>query len=92
MEKKQLSVGQIVLLVALFVVLVIAVIWGSVMWEANSGAPMSGHGWTALVLGTVFSLVIGCGLMALMFYSSRSGHDIVATLPLEAYSQKTRAP
>jgi hypothetical protein len=26
-------------------------------------------------LGIVFSLVIGCGLMALMFYSSRHGYD-----------------
>ena len=36
------------------------------------------HGWIALGLGTVFSLLIGCGLMVLMFYSSRSGHDEVA--------------
>jgi hypothetical protein len=40
---------------------------------------MSKHGWIALGLGTLFSLVIGCGLMALMFFSSRSGHDEVAT-------------
>ena len=40
---------------------------------------MSKHGWIALGLGTFFSLVIGCGLMALMFYSSRSGHDEAAT-------------
>jgi hypothetical protein len=39
---------------------------------------MSKHGWIALGLGTVFSLVIGCGLMALMFFSSRSGHDEAA--------------
>ena len=29
----------------------------------------------AMILGIVFSLVIGCGLMALMFYSSRHGYD-----------------
>jgi hypothetical protein len=40
---------------------------------------MSKHGWIALGLGTVFSLVTGCGLMALMFFSSRSGHDAAAT-------------
>jgi hypothetical protein len=34
--------------------------------------------WITLGLGTFFSLVIGCGLMALMFFSSRSGHDEVA--------------
>lgn len=26
-------------------------------------------------LGIVFSLVVGCGLMALVFYSSRHGYD-----------------
>ena len=39
-------------------------------WTATD-ARMSGHGWTALVLGVVFSLLVGCGLMALMFFSSR---------------------
>jgi hypothetical protein len=33
------------------------------------------HGWIALALGVVFSIVVGCGLMALMFYSSRRGYD-----------------
>ena len=39
-----------------------------------------GHteGWIALGLGTFFSLLVGCGLMALMFFSSRSGHDDAA--------------
>jgi hypothetical protein len=40
---------------------------------------MSVHGWIALGLGTFFSLVIGCGLMALMFFSSRSGYDDAAS-------------
>jgi hypothetical protein len=26
-------------------------------------------------LGVVFSVVVGCGLMALVFYSSRRGYD-----------------
>jgi hypothetical protein len=39
---------------------------------------MSKHGWIAMGLGTFFSVVIGCGLMALMFYSSRTGHDDAA--------------
>ena len=30
---------------------------------------------TEMALGVVFSLVVGCGLMALVFYSSRSGYD-----------------
>jgi hypothetical protein len=36
---------------------------------------MSVHGWVALVLGVVFSVLVGCGLMGLMFYSSRRGYD-----------------
>ena len=32
-------------------------------------------GYVAMTLGVVFSLVIGCGLMALVFYSSRHGYD-----------------
>jgi heme/copper-type cytochrome/quinol oxidase subunit 2 len=38
-------------------------------------AEMSIHGWIALSLGIVFSLVIGLGLMALVFFSARRGYD-----------------
>lgn len=33
------------------------------------------HGWIAMALGTILSLVVGGGLMALVFYSSRHGYD-----------------
>ena len=32
-------------------------------------------GWVAMGLGIFFSLVLGAGLMGLMFYSSRHGYD-----------------
>jgi hypothetical protein len=38
-------------------------------------AVMSVHGWIALTLGVLFSIILGCGLMALVFYSSRRGYD-----------------
>ena len=38
-------------------------------------AQMSVHGYIALVLGVVFSTIIGGGLMALAFYSNRKGYD-----------------
>lgn len=41
-------------------------------WDASA---MSIHGWIALGLGTVVSLVVGGGLMALVFYSARKGYD-----------------
>ena len=36
---------------------------------------MPAAGYVAMTLGIVFSLVVGCGLMALLFYSSRHGYD-----------------
>ena len=48
------------------------------VWNASGNVVMDKHGWIALGLGTFFSLVIGCGPMALMFFSSRSDHDDAA--------------
>ena len=75
--RQRLSIGQIILLIALFGMLVLAVIWASFVWNTGENV-MDKHGWIALGLGAFFSLLIGCGLMALMFFSSRSGHDDVA--------------
>lgn len=41
-------------------------------WDASA---MSIHGWIALTLGTVLSLALGGGLMALVFHSARKGYD-----------------
>jgi hypothetical protein len=46
--------------------------WG---WEQTAGTEMGFHGWLAMILGIVFTIAIGCGLMGLMFYSSRYGYD-----------------
>jgi hypothetical protein len=75
---KRLGIGQILVLAALVVILIITAVWAISVWTAAGDAVMSVHGWIALGLGTFFSLLIGCGLMALMFFSSRSGHDEIA--------------
>ncbi len=36
---------------------------------------MPREGWIALTLGVVFPLIVGIGLMVLLFYSSRKGYD-----------------
>lgn len=41
-------------------------------WDASA---MSIHGWIALGAGTALSLIVGIGLMALVFYSARKGYD-----------------
>ena len=44
-------------------------------WAALPGVRIPPIGWLFLVLGVVFTLAIGGGLMALLFYSSRKGKD-----------------
>ncbi|SDJ48606.1 MULTISPECIES: hypothetical protein [Bradyrhizobium] len=78
-RRVKLSGSQFLLLGTLCAILLITVIWAVTVWTSSNDVPMSKDGWIALGLGTFFSLVIGCGLMALMFYSSRSGHDEAAT-------------
>jgi len=63
------------LVVALLVILAAALWFAASAWLFVGGAPMPPAGYVAMVLGIVFSLLIGCGLMALLFYSSRHGYD-----------------
>lgn len=44
-------------------------------WSAFGGPPIPGFGYLAFIGGAFFSLVIGCGLIALMFYSHSHGYD-----------------
>ena len=69
------TVGITAMLAALLVILVAAAWFASRAWTAVSGPPMPTAGYVAMILGIVFSLVVGCGLMALLFYSNRYGYD-----------------
>ncbi|HJZ32268.1 MAG TPA: hypothetical protein VKF35_14225 [Hyphomicrobiaceae bacterium] len=64
----------ILVFVVLLALLALALTFMVTTWQ-QSQAHMSIHGWIALGLGVFFSIVVGCGLMALMFYSSRRGYD-----------------
>jgi sterol desaturase/sphingolipid hydroxylase (fatty acid hydroxylase superfamily) len=70
------TVLVIVGLLALLGVTVGWAIWG---WQQTAGTAMGFHGWLAMILGVVFTVIVGCGLMGLMFYSSRYGYDQRAT-------------
>ena len=67
--------GRAALLLAMAVLLGGAGIWAGWVWVSLGDAEISVHGTAALVLGVVFSLIVGCGLMALVFFSSRRGYD-----------------
>jgi hypothetical protein len=85
---KNMSRGNIFLLAILLFLFGLTGIWMVAAWNSAGDVEMSRHGWIAMGLGTVFSIVIGCGLMALMFYSSRSGHDDAA----DPFRRKPRPP
>ena len=52
-----------------------ALFGAATVWTSIGDSPLSGHGIAALVLGVLASLALGMGLMFLVFYSSRHGHD-----------------
>ena len=72
---QRINMGQAIVLAILAVLLIGTGFLAMSTWNATAGVEMSMHGWIALGLGTFFSLVVGCGLMALVFYSSRYGYD-----------------
>ena len=74
-NKKLHIVGAIALFAALFAILAAAGWYAATTWNGVSGPPMPTTGYVAMTLGVVFSLVVGCGLMALLFYSNRHGYD-----------------
>ncbi len=76
MAKRKLSVlATLAVVVPLLVILAAALWYAAGAWVSLGGPPMPATGYIAMVLGILFSLIIGCGLMALLFYSSRHGYD-----------------
>lgn len=58
------------------VVFLLALLVGVWVWAFSawtSDIPMSN--WVALGFGSLFTLIVGSGLIGLMFYSSRRGYD-----------------
>ena len=63
------------LVAALFGLLIVSAVAGGYMWWSMYDVPIGVNGLIALILGAVVSLALGGGLMALVFISSRRGHD-----------------
>ena len=61
--------------IALMAMLVAALYYAHGIWTALGVADMPGWMYGAMIGGVVFSLLVGGGLMGLVFYSSRAGFD-----------------
>jgi hypothetical protein len=65
---------SLLLIVPLFALLIASLFFVGEAWTRLTGSvPL--YGWFAIAGGVGFSLAIGGGLMALMFYSARHGYD-----------------
>jgi hypothetical protein len=63
------------LLLVLGSLLVFAIVVAYLGWASAAGTDVPALGYLAMGLGISFSLLIGVGLMGLLFYSSRHGYD-----------------
>ena len=62
-------------LLALLALLAASLYYAYGLWVAVDAPDMPAELYVAMVLGVLFSIVVGSGLMALVFYSSRRGYD-----------------
>jgi hypothetical protein len=69
-----MRVGNIILVVVLLAILAV-VIGFAYAGLITGSAPMPTEGYIALVGGVTVSILVGVGLMALVFYSNRHGYD-----------------
>jgi hypothetical protein len=76
------GIGTWAVLIVLLLLLTAAGVLGYLGWtSSDNSVPESGY--VALPLGVLFSLAVGVGLMALLFYSSRAGYDEPAVLVVD---------
>ncbi|WP_225183927.1 hypothetical protein [Bradyrhizobium sp. NBAIM03] len=74
-QERKFGIGAIATIGVLFGLLLFSIVVAVLGWTSAGDVRMSLDGWIALALGTFFSLLVGIGLMGLVFYSSRTGHD-----------------
>jgi hypothetical protein len=77
---RRLSVGAWIAIVTLIGLLVMAIVGVSVSGTDDLASGMSDAGTIAMIFGGLFTIVIGAGLMGLIFYSSRAGYDDAPTV------------
>jgi len=74
-DHAHLSQGGWLALVVLLGFLAASIWYAVYTWSALGASHMSAFGWFALIAGSLITIAVGGGLMALVFYSSRHDYD-----------------
>jgi cation transporter-like permease len=77
---KGMSGSSYALLAGMVVLLIVVAVMATLGWKSAGGTDVPPIGYAAMAAGILFSLLVGVGLMALVFYSSRAGYDEPAKL------------
>jgi hypothetical protein len=72
----RLSRGGWIAILVLLAFLVTAIVYAVHGWNQLGDVGIPAMGWAFLIAGIVVTVLVGGGLMALVFYSSRKGRDI----------------
>lgn len=67
--------GKFLLILASFIGVSAVSYWAFTAYSSMEGTEISGHGITAMIIGLVLTAFVGFGLMALLFFSNKHGHD-----------------
>ena len=69
------AMGKVLLVVSLIALLALSIWFAAKAWIHIGGDAIPGYGYVAIAGGVLISLLVGGGLMALVFYSNRHGYD-----------------
>jgi len=72
--------GRWIVVTVLLLLLVATAVLAYLGWTSAGNIEVPTSAYVAMAFGVIFSVVVGVGLMTLVFYSSRKGYDEPAVL------------
>jgi cation transporter-like permease len=76
--RRRRVIGSLAVMAPLLAILAASVWFAVHGWMAIEGGAISVAGYVAMAAGVTFTLIVGVGLMSLVFYSHRHGYDDAA--------------